>query len=176
MSQRDFELSANEKALLLNRLQFPLIARDYQDVSQEPDDDARYALHEMLGDLTPTTALLCAATTLQEIAYSHEGLTYLNEFCHGIIDKYGPRVISREDISAADLLPLYADLERIVEIMEMCRMTFELVRPETLVFLDILIPQMESQMMIVDEAMALHADRAPLTKGARKLKPSHAPA
>ena len=151
MAQTYTEFCDQERALLLNRLQFPLIARDYMDAGAPLEDDARYALHEMLGDLSPPMALLCAAATLQDIALSHEGLTYLRDVCGRILHTYGADALEGKEPS---LSPLLEDLEQILELMEMCRMSFEIVQPETLVFINILMPQINAQIMIVEQALA----------------------
>ena len=147
MAEVQKTLSAQDLAWLTNRLQMPLIARDYMETGRVPEDDARFAMHELMSNLDPAKALLCAAMTLQEIALSHEGLTYLNEVCARLIHQYGP-----ED-AVYSMESLHADLADITELMEMCRMTFEIVHPETLAFLSILIPQIEAQAMIVEEVL-----------------------
>lgn len=160
MAIMENHLSRAQLALLANRLQMPLIARGYIDAGAQPEGDTQYALHSLMSDLSPTQALLCATLTLQEIALAHDGLTYLQQFCAGVLQHYGPQILENPENArdpALDLNHIHDDLEHALELAEMCKISLELMRPETLVFLDILIPQIESQIMIVEEVMRLRA-------------------
>jgi hypothetical protein len=137
-------------ALLKTRLMVPMIARDYIENAQELDAASAYGLHEVMSELSATRALVCTALTLKEI--SCPDLTYIQEICSGILSRHQAL---NEPETIGDLLHLEAEIEQLLELMEMCRMADEILKPEAAIFLDIMIPQMEAQSMIVGEALRL---------------------
>lgn len=82
-------------ALLINRLQVPVVMRDL--VAQEGplSGDMAYTLHEMLSDMRPDTALLAAASGAQmlvgAIRKPSPGDAVLHGLCSRIIEDYAPR-------------------------------------------------------------------------------------
>lgn len=92
-------------ALLINRLQLPVIMRDLLVHEGGLVGDMSYTLHEMLSDMRPDTALLAAAASAQMLVGALEkpspGDAVLHGLCARIIEDYAPRWLATYGNEAA---------------------------------------------------------------------------
>ena len=158
--------SDKQMAILKNKLQMPLIVRDMLKAEHTPSADENYALHEMLGNFSAEDALLCTAFTMKEISdyedINSTNLTFLNMECERIIERYS----ARDDMASENpdlwsetqmnmLECLSEDLEELLELIELCHMSYEVTNPKITKFLDIMTAQLQSHIMIIDEAISM---------------------
>ncbi len=161
-------MTVNNKqmALLKNRLQMPLIVRDMLITNQIPTSDENYALHELLGNFSADEALLCSAFVMKEIAnfetITSSDLTFLHMECDRLIERYSgrddlakenPEIWSEAQINMVDII--YEDLVDFLELLELCQLSFEITNPNLVKFLNIMKPQLQSHMMIIDEVISM---------------------
>ncbi len=157
-------MNDKEMALLKNRLQMPLIVRDLLITNQTPSADENYALHEMLGNFTSDEALLCSAFVMKEIADFDKSvstdLAFLHMECDRLIERYSARAdLAKEnpeiwnETQNAMLNTIFEDMEDFLELIELCHMSYEVTNPRITKFLDIITAQLQSHLMIIDEAI-----------------------
>ncbi len=168
-------LSDKELALLKNRLQMPLIIRDMLEAGKMLCDDENYAMHEMLSNFSTEEALLCSAFVMKEIAYfisdassgsASTDLVFLNMECERLIERYSTRVDLMQE--SPDILfeldnnileVIYEDICDFLELIELCQLSFEIINPKLVGFLKIMTLQLQSHMMIVDEAISILSNK-----------------
>ncbi len=164
MAQNDKQM-----ALLKNRLQMPLIVRDMLIIGQTPLADENYALHEMMGNFKAEEALLCAAFTMKEIADFESvvsaDLAFLHMECDRIIERYSmrdamaeenPELWSETQINMMDIIS--EDTEELLELTELCGLSYEITNPKIVKFLDIIATQLSSHLMIIDEVISMQQE------------------
>ncbi len=149
-------------ALLKNNLQMPLITRDLLLSDCTPAADATYALHEMLSDYSAEQAILCAVLTTQEITNFNNAIStdisFLKMECERLTERYTTRIdLEKENNdlwneTQRDMMPVIAeDIEGLLDILNLCSMTFEITNPKVSKILDILTIQLQSHLVIIDE-------------------------
>ncbi len=156
----------NRNALLKNKLQMPLIVRDLLVTNSIPAADAEYGLHEMMSNFECDQALLCAAFTMQEVAAAENAtstdLSLLNMECERLIERYSARSELEEENhelwteTQADMLPVMAeDMEGFIELLSLCQMSFEIMNPKTAKIVSMIMTQLQSHLMIIDEVVGM---------------------
>jgi len=161
--------SNQQLAELKNRLEIPLVVRGILKENEEFDGDTAYAISEVMSNLNPEDALLCAAFSMKEIAgfeaISTNDLTFLHMECDRIIERYS----ARDDLSndnpelwaetQGDMMDEVAeDLEGFLDLSGLCQLSFEMTAPTIAQMLDIFAVQLQSQLLVVDEVIEMHAD------------------
>lgn len=163
-------VTKNDKdfALMVNKLQIPLTVRNILNNAEPLDDEALYTMHTMLSDMQTTDVLVCASLTLKEIS-SHEGMdfagyNFLHTECNRIIKKYAHAHIFAPDDQALwnerlanTLSDLLTDMENFTEILELCRLSFDVMGPQKAKIIGIFSAQLQSHTLIMDEIAAMHS-------------------
>ncbi len=153
--------STQQLALLKNNLQIPLIVRDLLVTGDAPTAEATYGLHEMMGSYEPDKAILCAAFVMKEIAayesFAATDMAFLHLECERLIERYSARDDLAQDNpeiweeTQADMMGEIAeDLEGFIDLLSLCKLSFEITAPHVVQILDILEVQLQCQLMIVD--------------------------
>ena len=153
--------STQQLALLKNNLQVPLIVRDLVVTGRVPSPDTTYGLHEMMGSYEPEKAVLCTAFVMKEIAalesFAATDMAFLHLECERLIERYS----ARDDL-ATDNPELWTesqpdtmgdiaeDLEGFIDLLSLCKLSFEITAPYVAQILDIMEVQLQCQLMIVD--------------------------
>jgi len=161
MAQTDKQM-----ALLKNRLQMPLFVRDLLITNLDMGSDENYALHEMLGNFSAEDALLCSTFVMQEIASHDTSISseqsFLHMECERIIERYNTRdSISQENPNLwsetqNDMLSvIYEDMEELLELTELCQLSFDITNQKIAKILNIITTQLQSHMMILDEVISM---------------------
>ena len=165
----DMTQDNKQMALLKNKLQMPLIVRDLLIVDQAPISDENYALHEMMSNFQIEDALLCSAFVMKEIANFESmistDLAFLHMECDRVIERYSSRVALAEENpdlwseTQIDMLDaIYEDMEDFLELIELCHMSYEITNPAIAKILSIMMTQLQSHMMIIDEVISMQKD------------------
>jgi len=156
--------SNQQLALLKNKIHIPMVVRDLLSTHQEPSRETNYALHEMMGNYQPETALLCSAFVMKEITnYNDEqqdDLSFLDMECERIIERYS----ARDDLAQENpelweetqiqmMGKIAEDLDGFIELISLCKLSFEITAPHIAKILDIFDVQLQCQLMIIDEVM-----------------------
>lgn len=150
-------------AHLKNRLQMPLIVREYLQEQKSPNADETYALNEMLSDYSAEDAILAVAFSLQEIAYYQDvavsDLAFLHLECERLIERYSARdALSDEnpelwEETQQDMISEIAeDLEGFLDLLSLCMLSFEVTAPQIHDILKIMDTQLQAHLIIIDEA------------------------
>lgn len=162
MEQQKEKQDNRNLALLKSRLQLPLIVRQLLKSGEKMEGETKYAMHTLLGDLDPVQALLCAAFCLKEIA-NYEGLdfsgyNFLHTECNRLIKRYAHAHLFMTEGHAAQTQSvasawgrLTEDLENFSEMLDLCRLSFEVSGPHSAEILEVLSIQIDAQTMIADE-------------------------
>jgi len=145
------------KARIKNNLQMPLIIRDLMITGLRLENDVQYSLHELMSNMQPQDALLCAAFTTEEIVdiedITSTDLTFLKEEYTRIITRYtGANHIDSEKDKIHTLIE---DIEGFLDTMSLCHMSFEITNPKAAKFFDIIITQLQAHLVITDEIIAM---------------------
>ncbi len=164
--RNDMAQDNKQMALLKNKMQMPLIVRDMLITNQIPNAEENYALHELLGNFSADEALLCSAFVMKEIAnfetISSNDLTFLHMECDRLIERYSaktslaeenPEIWSEAQINMVDII--YEDIADFIELIELCQLSFEITNPNIVKFLNIITPQLQSHMIIIDEVISM---------------------
>ena len=165
MAQNDQQL-----ALLKNRLQMPLIVRELLSAGKVPSDEETYGLHHMLSEYSIEDALLCGAFVMKEIAAlgnTHPSdMAFMHMECERLIERYSARDdLAQENpdlwsASQIDMLDDMAeDLECFLDLLALCKLSYEITAPCVTSILDILDTQLQSQLMMVDEIISMHQEQ-----------------
>lgn len=162
MAQKKEKQDDRNLALLKSRLQLPLIVRQLLKSGEKMEGETKYAIHTLLGDLDPVQALLCAAFCLKEIA-DYEGLdfsgyNFLHTECNRLIKRYAHAHLFMQEGHAGQTesvasawAELAEDLENFSEMLDLCRLSFEVVGPHSFEILEILSIQIDAQALIAEE-------------------------
>ncbi len=153
--------STQQLALLKNNLQIPLIVRDLLVTRRAPSPETTYSLHEMMGSFHPDRALLCAAFVMKEIASLESMATgdlgFLHLECERLIERYSARDDLAQDNpdlweeTQIDMMGEIAeDLEGFIDLLSLCKLSFEITAPYIAHTLEILDVQLQCQLMIID--------------------------
>lgn len=156
--------SEQQKALLKNNLQVPLIVRDLLITGQCPSDETIYGLHDIMGSYQPDMAVLTCAFVMKEIAslemISTSDLAFLNLECERLIERYSARDDLAQDNpemweeSQPDMMcDIAEDLEGFLDLLSLCKLSFEITAPHIAHILNIMDVQLQCQLMIVDEVI-----------------------
>ncbi len=156
-------------AYLMNKLQMPLIIRDHLVTGVPLNAEGTYALHEMMGNFAPDYAILSAAFVMQEIAANEtidqQDLRFLNMECERLVERYAARDDLAQDNAALweetqmdMMVPLAEDIEGFIDIITLCHMSFEITEPKIAQILNVLIIQLQSHLVIVDEVIAMKVE------------------
>lgn len=161
------------RATIKNKLQTPLVIRDILQSKSETEDDALYALHEILSDQDAENALLSAAFIMQEITafqtVATNDLAFLHLECDRIIERY----CTREDLSHEnpklwndshpDMIDEIAeDIEGFLDLTALCQLSFEITAPRIAQILNIITTQLQSALLIIDEVINMTACKKPV--------------
>ncbi|MCD8498434.1 MAG: hypothetical protein LRZ85_10450 [Alphaproteobacteria bacterium] len=105
-------------ALLINRLELPLVVRDLMEQEGVLASDMGYTLHVVLSDMRPDTALLAIAATAQMLVGGMKnpspGDAVLHGLCARVIEDYAPRWMAtygNEDAVQDFLLEIFGRVE-----------------------------------------------------------------
>jgi len=167
MSQSDKQL-----ALLKNRLQMPLIVRELLSAGKMASDEETYAMHDMLSEFSTEDSLLCGAFVMKEIAdlgnVRPDDMAFLHMECERLIERYSarddlasenPELWSDTQINMLDNMA--EDLECFLDLMALCKLSYEIIAPCVASVLDILDAQLQSQLIIIDEVISMHQAQTP---------------
>lgn len=115
-------LNQTDLATLINKLEVPVVIGAALDYKKKLQDDVHYALHDMLSDMQPDTALLSIALGVKTIAVrysgSNSGTEILAMECDRIIHEYGPLWLENARRGHIDNAYLISILENIPEDLE----------------------------------------------------------
>lgn len=141
-------------AYLKNKLQLPLIARDYLHDNQAPKDESRYALHDIMSNLAPQDALLCSAFIMKEInAFLNIDTQMLQNECDRLIEAYAGAHDHTTTQNTIDTLS--ADLIAFAEILDMCQISYDILNPKAADILGIITTQIHAQILIIDSVIEM---------------------
>ncbi len=166
--------SNQQIALLKNKLQIPLIIRDYLITDTIPQSDANYALNEIMSNFQPSDAILAAAFTMKEIANSQSvistDLEFLHMECDRIIERYSSRAALLEEnpelwaASESDMMSvIFEDMEEFLDLASLCQMSFEITNPKINNIINILTTQMQAHLLVIDEVINMQKKVKPKT-------------
>lgn len=121
-------LTEKELALLHAKFVVPLVAHDMLRGLEPLDDVAEYAMHDIMGELQPDTALLCVALCAQQVGAQTAHLAIgktLQSQAERIVGEYGPLWMAYErgeiemnDEAVAELLAnIPEDLEAMGDLL-----------------------------------------------------------
>jgi len=111
-------INARDYALLITKLELPMAVRDAIEGSRELDDETHLALHEVLSEMKPDTALLAIAVSAKMIAGAYPDTEILTLECDRIIQEYGPVWLENARNETIDSGYLVSLLDRIPEDLE----------------------------------------------------------
>lgn len=165
MSKQIIDRHEQDLALLKNKLQLPLIARDYLSENEAPASESRYALHEIMSNLQPQDALLCAAFILKEIASFDSGMATTQSWLHRECDALIACYANKDHLNESDItLPvLVRDMENFTELLDLAFLSYDVLNPKAAELLDIIVTQMHAQVTIVETVLEMTeaAEHAP---------------
>ena len=160
-------LDNKKLALIKNRLQMPLIVRDLLTSGKMPSDEEIYALHDLLCTFSTEDTLLCSAFTMKEIAsfgnVHPSDMPFLHMECERLIERYAaqddlatenPELWETSQINMLD--ETAEDLECFLDLLALCKLSHETIVPCVGSILEILDAQLQSQLIIIDEVIAMH--------------------
>jgi|GEM_PF-3324651 len=166
MSQSDKQL-----ALLKNRLQMPLIVRDLLSAGKMANGEETYAMHSMLSDFTIEDSLLCGAFVMKEVAdlgnVCPADMAFMHMECERLIERYSarddlaqenPEFWNHTQITMLD--DMAEDLECFLDLLALCKLSYEITSPSVTSILQILDTQLQSQLLIIDEVIGMHQAEA----------------
>lgn len=166
MAQSNYQL-----AELKSRLEIPLVVRRVLKKSEAFDNDAAYAIAEVMSNLNPEDVLLCAAFSMKEIAgfeaLAINDLTFLHMECDRIIERYGSTSDLWADTQHNMMDEMAEDLEGFLDLCALCHLSFEVTAPIIAQMIEIFAVQLQSQLLVIDEVIDLQAD----IENALKLSP-----
>jgi hypothetical protein len=123
-------LNNTQMAGLAARLQVPLIVGDILAGEGALTDEVHYALHEVISDLQPDSALLAIAISTRKITRVYEkaspGIKLLGSECNRIIDEYGEMWLQNAQNKNIDQDDIYDVLVHTAEDLEMLSELIEL--------------------------------------------------
>ncbi len=145
----------------------PLIVRDLLSAGKIPSGEEIYAMHSMLSEFTIEDSLLCGAFVMKEIAdlgnVCPADMAFMHMECERLIERYSARDdLAQEnpelwnETQIAMLDNMAEDLECFLDLLALCKLSYEITRPNVASILEILDTQLQSQLLIVDEAISLH--------------------
>lgn len=158
-------LSKKETALLMNKLQVPGIIADILNGRETLTDDVHYALHGIISDMQPDSALLAIALSAETLAriYANAspGMKVLGLECERIVADYGSlwlrnaqEEIIDEDAILDALMHTPEDLESLAELLELCGSFLKAKDKSASALCDLLYIQAKAHAMIADEFIA----------------------
>ncbi len=158
--------NTQQRALLKNRLQTPLIIRDLLVTATAPSAETTYALHEILSDLCAEDAILSSAFILQEITalegIAASDLDFLHLECDRLIECYAARDDLANDNPALweqtkreKISNIAEDIEGLIDLLSLCILSFEITAPQIAEILGILEIQMQAHLIIIDQIQEL---------------------
>ena len=117
-----------------------------------------------MGNYQPDAALLCASLVLSEISalesIAASNLEFLHMECARLIERYSARddlAHSNPDLweeTQVDMMSEIAeDLEGFIDLISLCKLSFEITAPNVVQILEILDVQLQCQLMIIDEVL-----------------------
>lgn len=154
-------LDNKELANVANKLQVPLIISDIM-AEDELTGDMQYALHSVISDLQPDSALLGIALGGLKIANAWEkaspSLSVLKIQCESLIDEYGALWLQNaedENVSEADAMDALSrvseDLEGLSELLDLAIDSLQTKNEMAASLAKILSVQAKAQAVIADE-------------------------
>ncbi len=158
--------SNQQRALLKNKLQMPMIVRDLLTTEKTPDDTQTYAMHHLFSEFTTENSLLCAAFVMQEIAQQGNvhpsDMAFFHMECERLIECYSARdQLAQENPDLWDetqiskLDDIAEDLESFLDLVALCKLSYEITAPNVTHIIDILDTQLQGQLMIIDEVITM---------------------
>lgn len=148
-------------AALKNRLQIPMIVRDYLEDSSITAAEIQYGMNDMLSNFKSEDAVLSIAFAMSDIATlchdNDEQMSLLKMECDRLIERYAARDrMSQHDpdhwhMTQAQMIPVIAeDIDGFLELLEMCHMTLDITAPRPASILTTFIAQLGAHGMIMD--------------------------
>ncbi len=125
-------LSNQQLATLCNKLQAPVVISEILDERCALTDEVQYALHEVISDLNPDSAVLCIALAARKIAgmtdSNAQTIPIMRMECDRIIEEYGEILIQAANENEEErgervlemLDVISEDLEGLTELLEFC--------------------------------------------------------
>lgn len=164
-------LTNKEVATLTNKLQVPAVVGDILNGNDTLTDEVQYALHEVISDLQPDSALLAIAVSAAKIAKIYEsaspGMRVLRGECLRIIDDYGALWLKNarnENMDGDSVLDILAhapeDLEGLAELLELGMVFLKAKDTQAAALCEILYIQAGAHAMIADEFIAVANEAA----------------
>lgn len=155
-------LNKKDSALLTTKLHVPMAVRDILAAPEAMEGDEQYALHEVISDLQPDSALLCIALAAKEIAkaavYPSATTKVLMIECDRIVEDYAPLWLENareqriDDALVFDTLAgIPEDLEGLCELLEVNSAFFASHDPKAAALCEILCIQAGAHAMIAEE-------------------------
>jgi hypothetical protein len=175
-------LSEQELARLANTFQVPLIVQDILDAQETLSPDVQYALHEIISDYQPDSALLCIAMSAHKIAarfqYNSPNMAILKMECNRIISDYAALWLSHAENKGIDnnivfdtLEQIPEDLEAMAELIEINMSLLRSVDEELAGLAEILAVQAKAQVLIADTFIDIIEQNDESPQAALTLKP-----
>ena len=157
-------LKNKEKALLAAKIEVPVIVAEILHGQAELCDDTHYALHELISDLQPDSALLAMALSAEHITTKYKEMSpsmrVLGIECRRIIEDYGTMWLANADQANIDtheamdaLMHTPEDLDSMAELLEMAMATIEAKDKTAFTLCDILYIQCKAHALIAEEFM-----------------------
>jgi hypothetical protein len=159
-------ITDKDLARLTNRLQVPLVVQDILDGKESLTGDIQYALHEILSNYQPDSALLCIALSAKRIAqrFMHlaPSMAVLRMDCERIIEDYARLWLDHarkrpvdDNLLMDTLSDIPEDLESLAELLDCAAMYLERKNAEAAGLCEILAIQARSQALIADSFIDL---------------------
>lgn len=154
-------LSEQNLAKLTNRLQIPAIVQDIMNDEGMLTPDVQYALHEILSDQQPDSALLSIALGARKVAarYQHLGanMAILKMECDRVINDYAELWVRNAESKSLDDNLVFDTLEQIPEDLEVLAELLEInagilltQREDLATILKVFAVQARAQVLIAD--------------------------
>jgi len=155
-------MNSQDLAKIANRLQVPVIANHIMDDPAILNDDMHFALHDLLSDMQPDSALLSIALTAKSICQQYitasESMAIMDIECQRVISDYGQLWVQDGKQEAEDALELYdsmsyisEDLEYFIDMLEL-NIAYLRSKDETAATIfEILLAQTKAHFLIAEE-------------------------
>lgn len=127
-------LTTKDMALIAAKLQVPIVVSEILRGEMDFNGDAEYALHEIISEMQPDSALLSIALSVKMLAAKFPkagpGIRVLNMECDRVIQEYGPLWLQNAEDDNGDITQdkaietlsfLAEDLEDIAGLLDVSR-------------------------------------------------------
>lgn len=154
-------LNNKDMATMIAKLQAPLVVADLLPYPEALTGDEEYALHEMISEMQPDSALLAIAASALKIANANRNFSpafrFLSMECARIVEEYGPLWMRNAEDNLADddavfetLSRTPEDLRDLAEMIEMCNMMSAKAAPKAAALGHVLAVQARAQSIVAE--------------------------